>query len=339
MSNRVLAVLATASLFGLLGMNLGCSTLPSSPTPSTGAPGTAVSPVSGFTVTAISPAAGFVGEQVRVTGTGFVSGATLTLDGVPARVTGITFNAITATSPAHVGGTVDVVVTNPGGLPGTLTGGYTFVLAASFSVTASPTVATSGDQLTIGWAGPSGRGCIGGGDYIALYRVGDPDDAGAANGHSDLWFTHVCGATTGTSTLSAPSQAGQYEFRYMAFDGSVARSSPVMVSASASPSPLAPTLSIDGGTESSREIGQTFWYTGTGFTAGRTVTRFVNPTVNGSAVLAPTLSSDGSGNLYWTFTPSCGNPKNTVAISVKDDATGRISNTVTQTVTGSTICP
>ena len=87
--------------------------------------------------------------------------------------------------------------------------------------------------------GPSGRGCSGGGDWIAIYKVGDPDITGAANGHSDLWFTHVCGATSGTSTLSAPRQPGEYEFRFMFGDTAVARSSPVTVSASPSPSVLA----------------------------------------------------------------------------------------------------
>ena len=69
------------------------------------------------------------------------------------------------------------------------------------------------------------------------------------------------------------------------------------------------------------------------------MTRYVNPAVNGSTVLTPTLTSDGSGNLNWTFTPACGNPKNTFTIYAVDDSTGRTSNTVTQTVTGSTSCP
>ena len=102
-----------------------------------------------------------------------------------------------------------MVVTNPGGQQGTLTGGYSFVPVEAFSATASPSLVTSGGQLTMSWVAPSGRGCNGGGDWVALYRVGDPDDTGAANGHSDLWFQHVCGAASGTSTLSAPPQPGQ----------------------------------------------------------------------------------------------------------------------------------
>ena len=82
------------------------------------------------------------------------------------------------------------------------------------------------------WVGPSGRGCIGGGDWIALFKVGDPDITGAANGHSDIWFDHLCGLTSGTFKLRAPPQPGQYEFRYMVGDTSIARSNGVMVSTS-----------------------------------------------------------------------------------------------------------
>jgi hypothetical protein len=101
----------------------------------------------------------------------------------------------------------------------------------TFSLSASPSLVTSGGQLTMSWIAPSGQGCNGGGDWIAMFRVGDPDITGAANGHSDLWYIHLCGATSGTSTLNAPSQPGQYEFRYMSGDTSVARSNPVTVNA------------------------------------------------------------------------------------------------------------
>jgi hypothetical protein len=62
-----------------------------------------------------------------------------------------------------------------------------------------------------------------------LYRVGDPDQTNAANGHSDVWFDHVCGATSGTWTLNAPPQPGEYEFRFMVGEFSVVRSKPIIV--------------------------------------------------------------------------------------------------------------
>jgi len=104
-----------------------------------------------------------------------------------------------------------------------------------------------------------------------------------------------------------------------------------------SPSCLAPTLRIDGGTSSSRPIGQTFSFTGSGYTPGQTVTRTINLAVNGSTVLSP-LTADGAGNISWTFSPACGNPIDTFTIVATDTATGRQSNAVTETVTANLSC-
>jgi hypothetical protein len=172
-------------------------------------------------------------EEIRVSGAGFLSGATLALGGVAATVTSVTSAFITVTTAPHAPGPVDVVVTNPGGVSATLRAGYTF---AVITLTADPRLVVAGDRLALSWVGPSGRSCSGGGDWIAIYPLGAPDITGAANGHSNLWYDHLCGATSGTSTATAPTQPGQYEFRFMIGDTSVARSSPVTVSAAASPS-------------------------------------------------------------------------------------------------------
>ena len=68
-------------------------------------------------------------------------------------------------------------------------------------------------------------------DWIALFKKGDPNTA------RSWWTGWTDGATSGTFTLSAPSQAGQYEFRYLLDDGfnDVARSSVVTVGAGAEP--------------------------------------------------------------------------------------------------------
>jgi hypothetical protein len=333
MSHHFLSRSIFVTFLAVAAATTGCDKSPSGPTPAS----PVTPPSAALTVTAISPNSGptTFPSVIRVSGTGFRIGATLTLDGVATKVTDTTSTAITAMTPVHTAGTVDVVVTNPGGPSTTLTGGYTFEVF-SVSLTASPSVVTSGDQLSVSWTGPSGRGCNGGGDWIAIYKVGDPDITGATNGHSDLWFVHLCGATSGTSTLSAPAQPGEYEFRFMVGDTSVARSSPVTVTASTSPPPLVPTLTVDGGMASSRQIGETFWVTGTGYTAGRTVSRYLSPPVNGLTVITP-LTADRFGNLSWAFTPSCGNFNPTVAIYAVDDATGQTSHTITETVTGS--CP
>ena len=99
MLNRVFARAVIASLLGLLGMSLGCDKAPSGPTPPAALPVTAVSPNTGFTVTSVSPTAGLIGEPMRIAGAGFLSGATLTLDGVPAKVIRVTSTVITCHDP------------------------------------------------------------------------------------------------------------------------------------------------------------------------------------------------------------------------------------------------
>ena len=96
-----------------------------------------------------------------------------------------------------------------------------------------------------------------------------------------------------------------------------------------------PSLRVDGGTASSKPIGGTFSFTGSGYTPGGTVTRFISPAIAGATVLIPTLTADASGNISWTFTPTCGNPYGTFTVSARDDVTGRTSNNITETVLSS----
>ena len=104
------------------------------------------------TVTNISPNSGPVagGTAVTITGTGFASGATVTIGGNAATgVTVVSSTSITATTPAGTAGTQSVVVTTTGG-PGTLTNGFTYVAAptvASISPNSGPL--TGGTSVTI----------------------------------------------------------------------------------------------------------------------------------------------------------------------------------------------
>jgi hypothetical protein len=221
MTNRLCARAFITCLVGSVGLSLGCDKSPV-------APARVVTPLA---VTGISPARGITGDEVRVAGSGFLPGASLTLDGVRAHENLVGSTVITATIPARAAGTVDVVVTNPDGQSRTLTGGFTYEVV---SVAVSPTVVSPGGQLTMSWVAPGGRGCNFGGDWVALFRAEDPDYTVAANGHSDLWFVHVCGETSGTSTLNAPTEPGEYEFRYMVDATPAARSSRVTVTASGS---------------------------------------------------------------------------------------------------------
>jgi hypothetical protein len=103
--------------FGAVTFNRGTAIVAVWPVAVTAAPPTvsSVAPSSG-------PTAG--GTAVTITGTDFVSGATVTLGGTAATgVTVVNDTTITATTAAHAVGAVDVVVTNPDTQSGTLTNG------------------------------------------------------------------------------------------------------------------------------------------------------------------------------------------------------------------------
>jgi hypothetical protein len=90
---------------------------------------TYVAPAPAITVTGITPAVGPIsgGTAVTITGTGFVSGATVNIGSTPATSV-VVANAATvlAVTPAHAAGTVAVVVTNPDGQSATLSGAFTY---------------------------------------------------------------------------------------------------------------------------------------------------------------------------------------------------------------------
>ena len=87
---------------------------------------TYVAPAPPPTVSSVSPNSGPTagGTAVTINGTDFVSGATVKFGATAA--TGVTFvssTTITATTPAHAAGDVDVEVENPDSQVGTLSDG------------------------------------------------------------------------------------------------------------------------------------------------------------------------------------------------------------------------
>ena len=93
-------------------------------------PNFTITAATGPTVAAIAPSSGTTagGTAVTITGTGFVSGATVSIGGVA--VTSVVVGSatsITAVTGARVAGTVDVVVTNPDTTSGTKASAYTYV--------------------------------------------------------------------------------------------------------------------------------------------------------------------------------------------------------------------
>jgi len=82
------------------------------------------------TVTAIAPSSGRItgGTAVTLTGTGFVPGSSVKIGGVPCEPLSIaSLTSMSCTTAAHTAGVVDVVVTSPSLITGTLSNGYTYV--------------------------------------------------------------------------------------------------------------------------------------------------------------------------------------------------------------------
>jgi len=80
------------------------------------------------TVSSVSPSSGSSngGTNLTITGTNFAAGSTVTFGGTAAsNVTVVNSTTITATSPAHAAGAVNVVVNDSNG-SGTLTNGFTY---------------------------------------------------------------------------------------------------------------------------------------------------------------------------------------------------------------------
>lgn len=140
-------------LLGLAQGLAGCGGSPTGPQSSGSA----------LTVTAISPNSGStLGDSVvSIHGTGFRAGATVTLGGAATNVNVASTTLIAARVPAHGAGTVDVIVTNPGGSSSRLSGGYTYFVVPPISVA----------PISVTEISPS-AGSTDGGTYLTITGTG-----------------------------------------------------------------------------------------------------------------------------------------------------------------------
>jgi hypothetical protein len=187
-------------------------------------------------VTDLTTRSGLTGDFMRILGSGFRPGAAVAFGGQPA--TTLPNNPGTemwAFAPAHEIGPVDVVVTNPDGQSSTLRGGFTYL---PVGVSASSNQVTAGGPLRVTWSAPTGRTNLA--DWVGLFRVGDPNT-------DSIWMAVTHGTAAGTLSLPAPSQPGEYEFRYLVDDSFVdaARSGVITVSAAFTTSSAILSLSGD----------------------------------------------------------------------------------------------
>ena len=183
-SHRLIA----ATSAGLYVLNLGAIAAPS--------------------VASVSPNTGLItgGTAVTINGTGFEPGATVTFGGTAASgVVVVNATAITATTPAHAAGTVNVVVTNGDGQAGTLTNGYTYMaVLAPTNLVATAQTTTS---VLVSWTAVSGA---------ASYEI--------ARSSSGLSFS-VIGTSASASLSDAVAASTAYLYEVRAVDGSGNRSS------------------------------------------------------------------------------------------------------------------
>jgi IPT/TIG domain len=170
----------------------------------------AVLPTVAVGVTNVTPACGTAtgGTAVTITGSNFLSGATVLISGVTAsNVVIVSSNMVTAFTPANTVGAKIVSVTNTNGNFGALTNGFTYVTALNFGGLAGVTPAT--EAATLNWS--AGTGAV-------SYRVFQAITSGAEN------FNAPVLTTNGLAALIAPLYPGSnspitYFFVVRAVDG------------------------------------------------------------------------------------------------------------------------
>jgi hypothetical protein len=182
-------------------------------------------PLAGLVANSISPTSGgtWRGTNVEILGAGFLPGAVAAFGSVIAtNVRVVDSGTIWAKTPFSAAGNVDVIVTNPGGALAAIDHAYTFTPLPLPTLTPSASTVAPGGPLSVSWNTVSGGNL----DWIGMFELG------SGNGEEQaLGWRYTQGATSGTFTLVAPGQFGEYEFRYMPDDEYtvVARSSVVTV--------------------------------------------------------------------------------------------------------------
>ncbi len=200
------------------------------------------------TVTSVAPIGGPVagGTAVTITGTNFTGATSVTFGGAAATgVVAVNATTITAVTPAHAAGVVDVSVTTPGGT-GTGTGLYTYA--------AAPTVAN---------VSPSG-GPIAGGTAVTITGTGFTGATSVTFGGTAATGVAVVNATTITATTPAHA-LGLVDVSVTAFGGTGTGTG--LYTYAAPPTVLSITPS-----SGSTAGGQAVTITGTGFTGTTSVT-------------------------------------------------------------------
>ena len=204
-------------------------------------------PAPTFTVVAPTSGPSVGGTALVLTGTQFLTGATVTVGGVPClNPTRTSSTRITCTTPPGTPGTADVVVTNPDLQSVTLPASFTFIAAPSLT------------------AMTPNHGPLAGGTAVTLTGSEIRPGATLTIGGVPAFAVEVVNATTVTA-LTGSNLAGTYEARLVNPDGQVAT---LPMAFTYDP---APTLSDATPRAGSTAGGAMVRLTGTGFLTGCTV--------------------------------------------------------------------
>ena len=237
-------------------------------------------------VTALLPITGTTagGTSVTVSGTGFSGATAVTFGGTPAA--GFAVNSstqITATSPAHAGGMVDVQVTGPYGTSGVVAADHFTYVAPPAVVSVAPVQgpAAGGTTVTVSGSGFTGTTAVSfGGTPAASFSVNSPTQITATSPAHSAGVVDILVTTPyGTS----PAVPGDH-FTYAA-GPAVTGITPIKGSSS-------------GGTPVS--------ISGTGFQAGATVSfggaAATGVTVSSAALITATTPAHATGSVGVTVT-------------------------------------
>ncbi len=256
--------------------------------------------------TSLSPDHAIAGSALtlEVIGSGFVDGATVRWNGADRPTTIVNTTRLRASIPAsdtQTPGTAQVsaFMTAPGG--GT-SASLPFTIAPRPALSVAATTVNSGEPATVTLVNGLGNA----NDWLAFAATGAADNA-------FLWWTYVgAGVTTRTWTVTAPTTAGTYEFRFYPNGGytrlatSPAVTVPVVDNPVPSVTALSPASAIGGGP------GFTLTVSGSGFVSGSTIRwNGVNRTTTFSAtqlraqIPASDIATPGSASVT-VFSPAPG---------------------------------
>jgi hypothetical protein len=245
------------------------------------------------TVTGISPTSGVAagGTSVTITGTNFVSGATVNFGANLATGVSVTNSTtITATSPAGSAGTVDVTVTTPGGTSTTGSGDkYTYyALPTVTGISPTSGVAAGGTSVAITGTNFSAVSAVKFGSTNATsYTVTDTSHITATSPAGSAGTVHV----TVTNTAGTSATSGADQFTYVA-------------------PPAAPTVTGVSPMSGTTAGGTSIAITGTNFSAVSAVkfgsTNATSYTVTNSTTITATSPAGSAGTVHVTVTNTAG---------------------------------